>query len=163
MGGISNIYSMWGRSLWLQEKYSKLLLFDSHAACYAASFRVSLYPQPRALSILLWQWNCDDEPCLQGAFPQGQPHVKKYTQHMRAHKHTVRVSSDHLFRHSTYLYIKNPWFGFSCFFWWLVACAELQITWIRVNTSSLFMQLFPPFLQRVKKYWVLYFSQVKWR
>lgn len=49
------------------------------------------------------------------------------------------------------------------FFWWLVACAELQITWIRVNTSSLFMQLFPPFLQRVKKYWVLYFSQVKWR
>lgn len=116
MGGISNIYSMWGRSLWLQEKYSKLLLFDSHAACYAASFRVSLYPQPRALSILLWQWNCDDEPCLQGAFPQGQPHANKYTQHMRAHKHTVRVSSDHLFRHSTYLYIKNPWFGFSCFF-----------------------------------------------
>lgn len=36
-------------------------------------------PQPGALSILLWQWNRHDEPCLQGAFPQGQDGANKYT------------------------------------------------------------------------------------
>lgn len=46
--------------------------------------------QPRALSILLWQWNSDDEPCLQGTLPQGRPHTNKYTIVNNASIHTFK-------------------------------------------------------------------------
>lgn len=41
--------------LQMRVKSSNLRPFDSHAARYAASLCVCLYPQPRALSILLRQ------------------------------------------------------------------------------------------------------------
>lgn len=60
--------------------------------------------QSRALSILLWQWNDDDEPCLQGAIPQGQPHTNKNISityasvHMSStHKDNMHAVSGHFF------------------------------------------------------------------
>lgn len=118
----------------MQEKRSKLPPFDSHAARSAASLRVCFYPQPRALSILLRQWNCDDEPCLQGALPQGQPHANKFTQHMRAWESSVGVRpSDPFFGPSAYLKKKmlssdSAAFGDG---WWRVqGCRLHEYVWM---------------------------------
>lgn len=53
--------------------------FSLSVLCITLLLSVFASPQPGALSILLWQWNSDDEPCLQGAFPQGQTGANKYT------------------------------------------------------------------------------------
>ncbi len=56
-----------------------LLCFSQSVLSITLLLSVLVSLQPGAFSILLWQWNSDDEPCLQGAIPKGQPHTNKYT------------------------------------------------------------------------------------
>lgn len=95
-----------------QEKRGKTLNFPASAAspfcrcrlCFAQwrlriTLSVFVSRQPGALSILLWQWNSDDEPCLQGALPQGQPRTNTTAQeqtlhHTHTHQHTWILFKD---------------------------------------------------------------------
>lgn len=86
------------------------LWFAQSVLCITLPLSVLVSLQPGALSILLWQWNSDDEPCLQGALPQGLPHINKYKYKLCMHTHThtnVHTENDHLFSYTEYqLYFK---------------------------------------------------------
>lgn len=85
-------------SLWLSQSAMYITLLQC----------VFVSPQPGALTILLWQWNSDDEPCVQGSLPQGQPHtnrqrictsIQTHTQtHSHKHSNTESASTTYWFK-----------------------------------------------------------------
>lgn len=89
------------------------LWFSQSVLCFTILLSVFVSLQPRALSILLWQWNSDDEPCLQGALPQGQTHTNKHASVNCAATHTytnnMHVGNEHFFSYTlitiTYIYL----------------------------------------------------------